>query len=1480
MPSLSLCMIVKNEEEVLDRCLSSVRDLVDEIVIVDTGSSDTTVEIALRFGARIVHHEWSDDFGEARNISFANATSDYILWLDADDVVLPEQLERLRSLKERMDRDIYYLQYDYSQDEEGNSLCLLYRERIVRNLPEIRWLYPIHECLSLPPEASFERIDIRITHRRTEEGAAADESRNLRILEKAILREEYHQDLRIRYYLAREYQDHGRWCDAIDSYRLFLASEEGWIEDRICARYRLAQCHLYLSRNEPEEADALRAMARIEAKRARSMDDRRAEPCYLLGSIALEESDIQEAIFWYELCLRPVPDVLSPLDLFSYTVGPLSQLCVCYDRLGDIAKAEEYNNRALALAPNDPSLTFNQRYLRERRRHAITLAEPIRLNLGSGNKRYGDYVNCDKFPGREVDWVIPLESIPLDDNMVTAIHSEHALEHTYHTTARAALREWFRVLKPGGELLLKLPDLEACCRNYLEATEPAYREWFRYTIYGIQRSQADEPMEGQIHYTGFSTAELVAELMDAGFVIDYAGNYDGYGTPSIVVRGVKPAGPLAIGWMASGIPLESPQYRIRVYHIDRWLRGRGYRSAIITPERIAEVDTVIFSRHYTWEEHALMRMARQSGKRVILDICEDLFELSFPAFIPMIAEADVVICCSHVLAEKAREFNRSVFVIEDAVESDFSLDCSYDRTARLRVAWMGMGGNVHHAEALRPMIEELDYELITIHEHPSADIPWAMDTWMQVLLTCDIAIAPIDPELQPAKSNNRLCNYMALGLPTIAAPLDAYTRIIRNGENGFIAHSPVEWRMALERLRDPEARRRIGRGGKESARGFDLDTIAGRWLELLLQGSIAQESVDIIIPACGDSPYLRACIASIWACTPAPYRIIVVMSGTSGDLTEMPPEVTVIRSERRLNYSEALNLGIAAGNGEYLCLMNDDVIVTNGWLEPLRAELRGNVGICNPLSNCDRGWLHDYDLEVEGIQLLPGSNTWYEGTIQMKGVESPGFPPERLYGYNPGAERVYRREWVAFYATLVTRDAIRRIGMLDEQFVNGCEDLDYCRRGARLGIECRISERSFVFHFGGVSRSAREALLQDAYRQEDRGNHQRVSIKYDRPLLVIHTGYAFERWTSASIDAEGIGGSETAAARMAEEFVTLGYHTLIFCHCDGLEGTYNGVTYVSADRFERFIAMHYIDVFIGSRYAEILEHRIRAGKRYFWVHDIYALGEKDLIRKHYDELDGIFCLSPWHAEFFAGYHQVPASKIIVTGNGVDPTRFARPVIKRQPARFIYASSPDRGLDTLLDLFPAIRAEHPEAELHVFYGFQNWDMSIGGEGNDASREWRDRIHAALDQPGVFYHGRVGQERLAEEFLKSDIWLYPTRFTETYCITALEAQMAGVLCICTDLAGLRTTVAERGILVEGDAYTVEYRIELLKRLDEVLRNRDLRNELAERGRRWARRQSWRSRARQWAALFETEGIEVDGFDEADREDSERSFLLAFD
>ncbi len=122
MVTISLCMIVKNEERVLGRCLESVQEIADEIIIVDTGSEDRTKEIAEKYHARVFEQEWQDDFSRARNYSFSHAEMDYCMWLDADDIITKSEALKLKRWIEETDEssDVIMLRYVAGFDEKRN----------------------------------------------------------------------------------------------------------------------------------------------------------------------------------------------------------------------------------------------------------------------------------------------------------------------------------------------------------------------------------------------------------------------------------------------------------------------------------------------------------------------------------------------------------------------------------------------------------------------------------------------------------------------------------------------------------------------------------------------------------------------------------------------------------------------------------------------------------------------------------------------------------------------------------------------------------------------------------------------------------------------------------------------------------------------------------------------------------------------------------------------------------------------------------------------------------------------------------------------------------------------------------------------------------------------------------------------------------------------------------------------------------------
>ena len=219
---LSLCMIVKNEEQALPNCLGGVQGLIDELIVVDTGSTDRTVEIARNFGAKVYHFEWRDDFAAARNESIKYATGDWILWLDADDI-LPEKYHgTIRQLLEYPKDQAFFFRLENIGGDE--SSC--YQLRMFPNLPGVKYTMPVHEQV-LPSlvqlgASKMVNLDVSVIHTgyTDAETIAAKNARYMKIMEEWLGKEP--QDYVTRSHLARTYHTDGRYEDAIREYRIVI----------------------------------------------------------------------------------------------------------------------------------------------------------------------------------------------------------------------------------------------------------------------------------------------------------------------------------------------------------------------------------------------------------------------------------------------------------------------------------------------------------------------------------------------------------------------------------------------------------------------------------------------------------------------------------------------------------------------------------------------------------------------------------------------------------------------------------------------------------------------------------------------------------------------------------------------------------------------------------------------------------------------------------------------------------------------------------------------------------------------------------------------------------------------------------------------------------------------------------------------------------------------------------------------------------
>lgn len=350
---ISLVLIVRDEEEALPRCLASVRDLVDECVVLDTGSTDDTVAVAQSFGARVFAQPWTDDFAAARNAAWAHATTDYVFWLDADDVLLPPDRERFRQLRATMDPawTAVTMVYHYAFDDQGTPILRFRLPRLVKRRAGFQWVGRVHEYLEGP--APWGASDVVVTHQRTRSAGM----RNLRIYE-AMRSAGEPLTPRDRLYYANELADHQRWAEAMPLYDAIAEDAQYWVEDRLWALNKLAEGY--------EVAGNWLGMRRT-VYRSFELDAPRPEACCRLGYDALQRGRPAEAIVWYDLAVRWPPRDTGGFRLEACATWlPHLQLAVCYDALGDGERAAYHNEQAARWRPDDPHVRHNRAYFQRR----------------------------------------------------------------------------------------------------------------------------------------------------------------------------------------------------------------------------------------------------------------------------------------------------------------------------------------------------------------------------------------------------------------------------------------------------------------------------------------------------------------------------------------------------------------------------------------------------------------------------------------------------------------------------------------------------------------------------------------------------------------------------------------------------------------------------------------------------------------------------------------------------------------------------------------------------------------------------------------------------------------------------------------------------------------------------------------------------------------------------------------------------------
>ncbi len=333
MVTISVCMIVKNEEACLGKCLDSLKGIADELIVVDTGSTDNTMEIAKERGAKVYTFKWTGDFSDARNYAFSLATCDYIYSADADEELDEENRERFINLKADIDKlDVDIVQMYYSNQLAYRTVYNFDRElrpKLFKRLRKFTWVDPIHEQVMMEPVVCDS--DIEIIHRPRENHAARD----LAIFRKAVI-EGRRFSKRLLDMYARELFMAGTDEDFIQAKNFF----EGVTIDNTRGIDEIKEASCVLAHIAVLEKDA-DAMLKYSLKDATT--EMSSEMCYELGDYYYNKKDLDEAIVWY---YNAAYECSSILDIKKSMELPRLAIARCYRELGNEEQAADYEREA------------------------------------------------------------------------------------------------------------------------------------------------------------------------------------------------------------------------------------------------------------------------------------------------------------------------------------------------------------------------------------------------------------------------------------------------------------------------------------------------------------------------------------------------------------------------------------------------------------------------------------------------------------------------------------------------------------------------------------------------------------------------------------------------------------------------------------------------------------------------------------------------------------------------------------------------------------------------------------------------------------------------------------------------------------------------------------------------------------------------------------------------------------------------------
>lgn len=484
----------------------------------------------------------------------------------------------------------------------------------------------------------------------------------------------------------------------------------------------------------------------------------------------------------------------------------------------------------------------------------------VKLNLGCGSKKIAGYLNIDIDPSIEPDLAATHLALPFASNTIDAIEVYHSIEHMYLWDAEAAIKEWYRVLKPGGQLVVECPDLRKSIEYILK-----HDDFGRYSQLGMWGVYGDPSHKNYFygHHWGYTPESLTGILLRAGF------GSVGSKPPKthkcerdMRLEATKPLKKITpfqtpksnhtprIFWMLIGNQ-NTASSRIHGYRLHDFLRKQGWESHILVEPATTLRDIPLTAKDFRevsfLQPNDIVVIQKLSGSRTCqllewlsgIGVKTIYIDCDMPLKLKEASLATWTVCPSAYLASEYKKngIERAVY-IPDAVEHFRAPRLSHEEKM-LRCVWFGRWASSRTEEIayIQQLLDHDDFnniELVIISDYPTADIQWDLSTFYTHLHACDFAVLPAkSDDSAKVKSSNRALQAMALGLPVIVSPISAYQEVVHNEYNGFLCRTDEEWLNALRQLSKPYVRQAMSQNAYTLANEFSIEKIGTLWMSFM-----------------------------------------------------------------------------------------------------------------------------------------------------------------------------------------------------------------------------------------------------------------------------------------------------------------------------------------------------------------------------------------------------------------------------------------------------------------------------------------------------------------------------------------------------------------------------------------------------------------------------------------------------------------------